>query len=142
MEKQDELILRVVTPYGVVYDGPIESVVVNGRHGKFGLKKNHLPIVARLSIGDLQARFTDNSIHYFAVAGGILEMSDNIIKLLTLDAIDAANVDTLIEKQRVEDLKREKRMQQSRSELMSLDIELQKAINRLNVADVMKKIGR
>ncbi|MGL5295479.1 MAG: ATP synthase F1 subunit epsilon [Culicoidibacterales bacterium] len=142
MENQQELILRVVTPYGVVYDGPIKSVVVNGRHGKFGLKRNHLPIVARLTIGDLQARFMDDSVHYFAVAGGMLEMSDNIIKVLTLDAIDAANVDTLIEKQRVEDLKREKRMQQSRSELMALDIELQKAVNRLNVADVMKKIGR
>lgn len=142
MEKQQELTLRVVTPYGVVYDGAVESVIVNGRHGKFGLKKNHLPIVARLTIGDLQARFPDGSIHYFAVAGGIIEMSENVIKLLTLDAIDAANVDTLIEKQRIEDLKREKRMQQSRTELMALDIELQKAINRLNVADVMKKIGR
>lgn len=86
--------MQVITPERVVVDEEVESVVLPGVAGHFGVLAHHAPLVAALRIGTASYR-KDGVRHRFAVAGGVFEFADNRGVVLADAAERAEDIDVL-----------------------------------------------
>lgn len=72
--------LKIVSPEKVVYEGPVERVVVPGTSGEFEILVNHAPIISTLEKGRLV--FHDSECqHELMVNGGFVEVQKNNVNI-------------------------------------------------------------
>ncbi|MDO8736130.1 MAG: ATP synthase F1 subunit epsilon [Thermoleophilia bacterium] len=85
---------EIVTPEGLIYDGPCDMVIVPGEMGELGILPRHAPLVSRTIIGE--ARFKDpvGGWTLLAVGNGYVKMQFDRLLLLVDTAEDAADIDT------------------------------------------------
>ncbi|MCL1950051.1 MAG: ATP synthase F1 subunit epsilon [Turicibacter sp.] len=125
--------VRVVTPDKVIYDGTAKTVVVRGMDGDFAIKKNHCPLIAPLGIGELKIVDENDKNKYVAVDGGIVEVSNNQVRVLSRDAILAEDIDIATVQMKLERSRREKDNLNGRVEQECQDREIYKLLSQLNV---------
>ena len=65
--------LKIVTPYGLVFDGQAEEVIVRSTSGDLGILAGHMDCVAPLGMG-LATIVIDGRKHYAACIGGMLSV--------------------------------------------------------------------
>jgi F-type H+-transporting ATPase subunit epsilon len=80
--------LRLVTPTGIVYEGPVTEVTAKGPLGEFGILAEHINFITSLVPGILDVTLPDGSHHRWVVAGGLAEVRDGTLTLLA-DAAEA-----------------------------------------------------
>ena len=125
--------LSILTPEGEIYCGDAVSVIAPGIDGSFGIWANHAPMMAALGIGEIIYRTPDGESVEIAVAGGMLEVSNNAVSLLA----DVAELPERI------DLNRAQRaLDRAQTRLNSHDLEIDyerarlamlRALNRINI---------
>ena len=90
------MILEIVTPEAVLFNGEVDSVAVPGINGEFQMLNNHAPIVSLLKEGTIKIqgslqiddtfkdKFTkgDNGITLLQINSGTIELKDNKIIIL------------------------------------------------------------
>lgn len=86
---------EVVTPERVVFDQPVESLVVPGVEGYLGVLYNHAPMVVHLRIGVVRYREPGGDLKRMAISGGFLEVADNRAVILADTAELAAQIDVM-----------------------------------------------
>lgn len=97
--RSDMLKLEIVTPERRVVDETVDSVTVPTLSGEAGILPNHAPLISALKPGILS--FTNKgTTERLAVAGGFVEVSSDMVSVLT-DVADAA-ADVNIETARAE----------------------------------------
>ena len=74
--------LIVLTPEKEIYTGQITSVKVPGISGQFEILKNHSPIVAALSQGDVRIIDAKGEKKTFKIKKGFVEVLKNEVSLL------------------------------------------------------------
>lgn len=74
--------LIVLTPEKEIYNGQVKSVKVPGTSGQFEILKNHAPIVASLSEGEVRVIDTKGNKQSFVIAKGFVEVMKNEVALL------------------------------------------------------------
>ncbi len=74
------LTLRIVSPERVVYDGPVESVLVPGTMGSFEILNDHAPIISSLQPGLVEYATKDGK-QQLMVNGGFVEVQKNRVSL-------------------------------------------------------------
>ena len=79
----DSLMLKVVTPDEVYFEGPVQHVMAPGMMGYLGILKSHAPLVTPIDKGDLTFRDAEGVTKSFKVAGGFLEIFRNRVLVLT-----------------------------------------------------------
>jgi F-type H+-transporting ATPase subunit epsilon len=86
---------RLIAPTGVIYEGPVEQVIAVGALGEFGVLAGHvnyltsiLPCVVTLQLGD-------GSADEYLVTGGLAEVKDGAMTMLSDEAIPVAAVDSV-----------------------------------------------
>lgn len=126
-------VLEIVTPDKTVVKEDVEMAVCPGSEGEFGILPNHESILAALNIGMLHYQ-KGNSEENIFIAGGFLDMNNNICSILAEAAEKASDIDVARAKLAKE--RAEKRLAEKNEDLDELraTIALQKAIMRLNVA--------
>lgn len=72
--------LKIVSPEKVVYDGPVERVVVPGTSGEFEILVNHAPIISTLEKGRLVFHDSEGQ-HELVVNGGFVEVQKNNVNI-------------------------------------------------------------
>ncbi|MCG6168700.1 ATP synthase F1 subunit epsilon [Leptospira sanjuanensis] len=77
-----KLNVSVISPEKILYKGEVDSLVVPGSEGFFGILPNHAPLVAVLGIGVLEIRKGDK-IKVLSVEGGFIEVKENSVSILT-----------------------------------------------------------
>jgi ATP synthase, F1 epsilon subunit (delta in mitochondria) len=89
----------VVTPEETILEVETNFVALPLYDGEMGIGENHTPLVGRLGYGEL--RFTSNgeAASYY-VEGGVVEVLDNTVSLLTNMAVPSSKID--IEKAKTE----------------------------------------
>jgi len=92
-----ELIVEIVTQFGVEFQGPVDGVVVPGALGYLGVRPGHAPLLTSLTTGVVTLH-TSGGDEYGAVAGGVMEVFDNRVTLLA----DAAEMASKIDIERVQ----------------------------------------
>ncbi|TGK29060.1 ATP synthase F1 subunit epsilon [Leptospira gomenensis] len=92
-----KLNVSVISPEKILYKGEVDSLVVPGSEGFFGILPNHAPLVATLGIGILEIRKGDK-LKVLSVEGGFIEVKDNSISILTDHGALKEDIDVEAEK--------------------------------------------
>jgi len=82
--------LSVITQEETVVDRVVASVTAPGTEGYLGIWRDHAPLVTALMPGTLTVRETDGTTKLFALSGGFLEVSRNVVTILA-DALELAS---------------------------------------------------
>jgi len=90
--------LEIVTPNGKVHEGDVQSVVVPGAAGSFGIQAQHAPLISALETGALEMVDADGKRSVLAIGEGFVEVLSQGVKLLT----DFTNRDEEIDRGRAE----------------------------------------
>jgi F-type H+-transporting ATPase subunit epsilon len=89
--------LNIVTPEGRVYQGRVESIVLPGSQGDFGVLGGHERFLAPLRVGELEIR-DERGQRFAAVSGGFADVSGDQVVVLAetcelAERIDAARAE-------------------------------------------------
>lgn len=82
----------VVTPEATVSEQTVDSVVVPLYDGEIGILPGHAPLIGRLGFGELRMVTGGNSESLY-VDGGFVQVADNVVSLLTQDAMPLSKLD-------------------------------------------------
>ena len=74
--------LIALTPEKEIFNGDIKSVKVPGTSGQFEILKDHAPIVAALSEGEVRIISDDGNKTNFNIEKGFVEVLNNEVSLL------------------------------------------------------------
>ncbi len=135
----ETLHLEIVTPFGTVLDGPVQSCMLPGEQGAFQVLKNHASLVSNVDIGLIKVeREAKNEL--FATSGGFCEVKDNVIRIIVESAEKAESIDAYRAQQAKE--RAEQRLQEEKSTIDAhrAELALKRAVNRLKAVEVIKKI--
>ena len=76
------LSLYIATPQGEAFDQDVETVVLPGLDGDFGVLENHESFISALRPGSLEIKLGDGSRRVGAVPGGFAEVSGSVVTVL------------------------------------------------------------
>jgi F-type H+-transporting ATPase subunit epsilon len=127
--------VSVVTPDGPVYESDVEMVSTKAQSGELGVLPGHIPMVAPLEIGAVRMK-KDGKTEFVAVSGGFLEVRPDQVTILAQAAEQSNAIDVeraVRAKERAEQRLRER--QQENVDFRRAELALQRAINRLTVAE-------
>ncbi|TGN20691.1 ATP synthase F1 subunit epsilon [Leptospira idonii] len=82
MEKN--LSLTIISPDKILYQGKVESAILPGAVGYFGVLPGHAPIVAQLDHGLMKLKISGKEFR-IAIDGGFCEVKNDEIRVLTED---------------------------------------------------------
>lgn len=77
----NEFILQIVTPYGLLFDGKAQKIILRTSEGDVGILANHANYVAALSIGVARI-VTSNGERRGACSGGMLSVTDGFVRVV------------------------------------------------------------
>ena len=80
----------IVTPDREVFKESVSSVVLPAHDGYLGVLTNRAPLLVRLGAGRLTATLVRGGTHAFQVRGGVAQMKDNKLTVLTESAAESA----------------------------------------------------
>jgi F-type H+-transporting ATPase subunit epsilon len=141
MATRNTLHVEVVTAERELYRGEADMVSAPGSEGRLGILPEHAPLLTTLASGALRITLQGAEEDLF-VSGGFLEVSHNNVAILA----DAAEHAEEIDQARAEEARRraQERLAEVRSntERAEMEAQLQRAINRLKVAELARSSGR
>ncbi len=82
----------VVTPEQTALDQDAEFVALPLFDGEIGIAANHSPLIGRLGYGELRVK-SGGTTKTLYVDGGFVEVSGNVVSVLTNRAVPAAKID-------------------------------------------------
>lgn len=84
----------LVSLTGTKFDGDVAEVVLPTLEGQIGIEAHHMPLVSVGTNGIIavrrNAKDRDNQREYFATNGGVVEVSNNVLRVLA-DEVDHAD---------------------------------------------------
>lgn len=84
--------LDIVTPEKKILTETVDSVVLPGTEGEFGVLPMHVPLVTTLQPGEL-VYSKDGKSEHFAIGSGFVEVTGTSVAVLTDMAIGVADID-------------------------------------------------
>jgi F-type H+-transporting ATPase subunit epsilon len=82
----------VVTPERQVLDESITQAIVPGNDGKVGILTDRAPLLIKLGQGAMRLDLPGGEQRVFYVEGGVAQMKDNKLTILTEEATPAAEI--------------------------------------------------
>jgi F-type H+-transporting ATPase subunit epsilon len=87
---------QLVALSGTKFDGDVYEVVLPTLDGEIGVLQDHMPLVSVATTGAIavrkDARDNDAAREYFASSGGVIEVSDNTLRVLVDEADHADDI--------------------------------------------------
>lgn len=124
--------VKIVTPKGLYKVLNTTILNVETTQGQIGILKNHMPLVAILTISMMRT-LEDNHEQRYAIAGGTLYFQNNVATILVDTIEHSGDIDVdraLAAKARAEKLLAKK----EEVDMLRAEIALKKAINRIKAA--------
>ncbi|HEY6418532.1 MAG TPA: ATP synthase F1 subunit epsilon [Candidatus Binataceae bacterium] len=85
--------LKLVTPTGVVFDGPVTEVTAEGALGQFAVLAKHINYITSLVPGALRINLEDGGVENWVISGGLAEVKDGVMTVLAYSAETPASID-------------------------------------------------
>ena len=73
----------IVAPEQQLMDETVTQVILPAEDGLLGVLTDRAPLLARLGLGELRIDLQDGTIRLFLVEGGVAQMKDNKLTILT-----------------------------------------------------------
>ena len=84
--------LTIISAESKVFEGKVENILVPGMVGDFLVLANHAPCISSIRPGFLEfSEGTSDKQRYF-VAGGIIEVSNNMVSVLVDSAVSGEKI--------------------------------------------------
>lgn len=127
--------LEIVTPEHRVYLDDVNMFIVKGELGDLGILPNHAPLATPLAISIVIIK-KDNTEQKVAISGGFLEVGNNKATILAETAELPEDID-LDRAHKAKERAEQSLANKSNEELdlMRAELELQRAINRINLVE-------
>jgi len=84
--------LEIVTPDRLAFNGDVDSVVIPGAEGEFGVLQHHIPLMTQIKPGELVVTVGAKK-EYLAVGEGFATVTHDGVNILTDMAIEAEHID-------------------------------------------------
>jgi len=85
--------LRIITPEKTINIPGVRSLVCECPDGKRGVLPGHISSLAELVPGVLKYTDEEGEEYYFAISGGVIEISPQVVTILTEAAEEASEID-------------------------------------------------
>jgi F-type H+-transporting ATPase subunit epsilon len=132
--------LIIVTPYGPAFERSVESVVLPGSEGDFGVLPSHERFLTPLRIGEVEIR-DDSGTVWAAIADGFADVSGERVVVLVESCEVGGDIDTAraeLARERAEQDLSELGVDENAGRYAQFEAALRRAQTRLEVA---KKSG-
>ena len=87
---------QLVALTGTKFDGDVYEVILPTLDGEIGVLQDHMPLVSVAKNGVIAVRpdekTPDRDREYFAISGGVVEVSGNALRILVDEADNAADI--------------------------------------------------
>ena len=125
--------LQIVTPDGLLYDGPAQRLITRTTEGDVGILARHSDYVAPLDIGETKIKFSDGTTLVGSSAHGMVSVTGGVVRLVagTFEWADEIDVDRA--QRALEKAKEKLARKNSDYELRMAEYKLKRALNRINV---------
>jgi len=89
--------LKLITPGGVTFEGDTSEISLPTPDGQITVLANHEPIISLISPGEIVMQ-KNGKEHYLATEGGIVEIANNLVKVMadtaeTAESLDQAKIE-------------------------------------------------
>lgn len=88
--------LQLVTLSGKLFDDDVYEVLLPTMDGQIGVLQDHMPLVSAATNGVISVRRNerdrDDQMEFFATNGGVIEVSQNSLKVIVDEADHADNI--------------------------------------------------
>jgi F-type H+-transporting ATPase subunit epsilon len=141
MAQRPQLHVTIITAQHGVFDGEAEAVNAPGSEGRMTILPRHAPLLTTLDLGELRIRERGEEIGVF-VAGGFLEVNNNVVTVLADEAERAETIDEQAAEQARQ--RAQARVEQSKGDQgaeAAAIAELDRAVGRLRVAELHRQRG-
>jgi F-type H+-transporting ATPase subunit epsilon len=113
---------QLVALTGTKFDGDAYEVILPTLDGEIGVLQDHMPLVAVATTGAIavrkQPRDADRDREYFAISGGVIDVSDNTLRVLV---DEADNADDINEAEAEAAMERAKQLKEEATDEVSLE---------------------
>jgi F-type H+-transporting ATPase subunit epsilon len=92
----------VVTPEQTALEARAHFIVLPMPDGEIGLAGGRAPMIGRLGFGEMRVRFAGQWTRYY-IDGGFVQVSGNVVSVITERAIPASQVDADAARRRLEE---------------------------------------
>jgi F-type H+-transporting ATPase subunit epsilon len=93
----------VATPEGLVFDQSVTGAIVPAHDGQIGVLTGRAPILLKLGAGALRVHGAGGKDTVLFVAGGVAQMKDDVLTILTDEATAPEKLDVEAAKKLVEE---------------------------------------
>jgi F-type H+-transporting ATPase subunit epsilon len=83
----------VVTPEQQAFDASVSQAILPAHDGLIGILQDRAPLLVKLGIGPLRLDLQGGQKQFFLVEGGVAQMKDNKLTILTQVATPATEID-------------------------------------------------
>jgi len=128
--------VMIVTPDKVVYEGEAVSASIPGLSGYLGVWANHAPLVGAVVPGVVRLKTGSGEAEaVFSVGLGFVEISDNVVHLMTDtceagDEVDTARAESALERARQHLVSMDKELNRERARMAVMRARARLAVNR------------
>jgi F-type H+-transporting ATPase subunit epsilon len=137
---------QLVTLTGIKFDQDVYEVVLPTLDGQIGVLKDHMPLITVATNGVISVRTDsrdpDSKMEHFATYGGVIEVANNVLRVLV---DEADNADEINEEEAQKAVERAKKMKNEAKDQVSLE-HAQELIDRhevrLQVANLRRRTHR
>lgn len=130
--------LKLIAPDGIKYEVDAAEATLPTPDGQITILPNHMPVISLLAPGEILLKI-DGKDHVLATEGGIVEIANNIVKVLADTAEDIDSLDQL----KIEDAKKQAQhlLANAKNDVEYADAvaHLEKQIAKLNILKRRKK---
>jgi F-type H+-transporting ATPase subunit epsilon len=77
----------------LLYAGSCLSVTAPAALGELCIRPRHAPLLSRLQTGEVRIRTADDRVAFYFVAGGFLEVSNNVVTILADHSLRSEEID-------------------------------------------------
>src|SRR5258705_251769 len=86
----------LVTPEQQVLDEQITQAIVPAHDGLLGILTDRAPLLVKLGLGPLRIDTSGGQKRYFLIDGGVAQMKDNKLTILTQEATASNEIDAAV----------------------------------------------
>lgn len=130
--------LKIITPERIVFEAPVKQVTARAVDGEITILPDHEPIVTALAIDVVEFK-GESSMETAAVMGGVMEVQDNTVTIVSNLAELDAEIDETRAKQARDRVEAEKTQKTDKLDLQLAEMALSKAMARLKAAEMVKR---
>lgn len=83
----------IVTPEQQAFDERITQAIVPAHDGQIGIRTDRAPLLVKLGVGALQLDLAGGQRRTLFIEGGIAQMKDNRLTIVTNEAVEPKDID-------------------------------------------------